>query len=250
MESKQLVLSSRSLMSTTVKPKKFSSSGNDTDFQAFLDQFEVCAKVNNWNEEEKANQLILSMKDKARVVMSQLSSEDKNSYERMVKALRGKIGMRQVSEAAKATLKARRRKVGETLLDLSIDIKRLCGEAYPSLSLASLEQACIDHFTYALGATLAKDVIRSKPSTLDKALSEALELEALELRAIRMRERVVNDVSTQQSVANQMQSLPLPGWAPELSTMIASATAKAAAEAVVNAIPMSGVQGNRPPQFR
>ena len=90
---------------------------------------------------------------------------------------------RNASEAAKATLKARRRKVGGTLLDLSIDIKRLCGEAYPSLSPASLEQACIDHFTDALGATLAKDVIRSKPSTLDKALSEALELEALEFRA-------------------------------------------------------------------
>ena len=248
MESKQLALGSRSLKSTTVKSEKFSGSGNDTDFQAFLDQFEVCAKVNNGTEEEKANQLILCMK--ARVVMSQLSSEDKNSYERMVKALREKIAMRQVPEAAKATLKARRRKVGETLLDLSIDIKRLCGEAYPSLSPASLEQACVDHFTDALGATLAKDVIRSKPSTLDKALSEALELEALELRAIRMRERVVNDVSTPQSVANQMQSLPLPGWAPELSTMIASATAKATAEAVVNAIPLSGVQGNRPPQFR
>ena len=97
--------------------------------------------------------------------------------------------MLQVPEAPKATLKARRRKVGETSLDLNIDIKRLCGEA-------SLEQACIDHFTDALGATLAKDVIRSKPSTLDKALSEALELEALELRAIRMRERVMNEVST------------------------------------------------------
>ena len=86
----------------------------------------------------------------------------------MVKALREKIGMRQAPEAAKATLKGRRRKVGETLLDLSIDIKRLCGEAYPNLSSASSEQACIDHFTDALGATLAKDVIRSKPSTLDK----------------------------------------------------------------------------------
>ena len=145
-----------------MKPEKCSGSGNDTDFQASLDQFEVCAKVNNWNEVEKANQLILCMKEKARVVMSQLSSADKNSYERMVKALREKIGIRQVPEAAKATLKARRRKVGETLLDLS-------GEAYPNLSPASLEQACIDHFTDALGATLAKDVIRSKPSTLDKA---------------------------------------------------------------------------------
>ena len=106
---------------------------------------------------------------------------------------------------------------------------------------ASLEQACIDHFTDALGATLVKDVIRSKPSTLDKALSEALELEALELRAIRMRERVMNEVSTHPGEANQMQNLPLPGWAPELSTMIASATAKAAAESVVNAIPLSGV---------
>ena len=72
----------------------------------------------------------------------------------------------------------------------------------------------------------------------------------LELRAIRMRERVMNEVSTHPGEANQMQNLPLPGWAPELSTMIASATAKAAAEAVVNAIPLSGVQGNRPPQFR
>ena len=250
MESKQLARNSQAARSTTVKPEKFSGSGNDTDFQAFLDQFEVCSKVNNWNEEEKANQLILGMKEKACVVMSQLSSEDKNSYKRMVKAPRKKIGMRQVPEAAKATLKAQQRKVGETLLDLSIDIKCLCGEAYPNLSPASLEQACIDHFTDALGATLARDVIRSKPSTLDKALSEALELEALELRAIRMRERVMNEVSTHPGEANQMQNLPLPGWAPELSTMIASATAKAAAEAMVNAIPLSGVQGNRSPQFR
>ena len=152
--------------------------------------------MNGWKEEEKANQLILCMKEKARVVMSQLSASDKSSYTCMVEALRKKIGMRQAPEAAKATLKARRRKVGESLLDLSIDIKRLCGEAYPTLSSASLEQACVDHFTDAIGATLAKDVIRSKPSTLDKALSEALELEALELRAVRIRERVVSVVST------------------------------------------------------
>ena len=114
--------------------------------------------------------------------MSQLSASDKSSYTCMVEALRKEIGMREVPEAAKATLKARRTKVGESLLDLSIDVKRLCGEAYPTLSSASLEQACVDHFTDAIGATLAKDVIRSKPSTLDKALSEALELEALELR--------------------------------------------------------------------
>ena len=251
MESKQLPFKRQSAKSTVVKPENFSVSGNDTDFQAFLDQFEVCARMNDWSEEEKANQLVLCMKEKARVVMSQLPLDDKNSYQRMVKALREKIGMRQVPEAAKATLKARRRKVGETLLDLSIDIKRLCGEAYPTLSPASLEQACIDHFTDALGASLAKDVIRSKPSTLDKALSEALELEALELRAIRMRERVVNDVSTNGGEVREVLNSPLPGWAPELSTMIASATAKAATEAVVNAIPSRSVQGNyAPPRFR
>ena len=67
---------------------------------------EVCAKVNNWNEEEIANQLILYMKKKTHVVMSQLLSQDKNSYERMVKALRENIRMHQVPEAAKDTLKA------------------------------------------------------------------------------------------------------------------------------------------------
>ena len=188
-ENKQYVKPSAA--ATRVKPEKFSGSGNDTDFQAFLDQFEACARMNGWKEEEKTNQLILCMKEKAHVVMSPLSASDKSSYTCMVEALCKKIGMRQVPEAAKATLKARRRMVGESLLDLSIDIKHLCGEAYPTLSSASLEQACVDHFTDAVGATIAKDVIRSKPSTLDKAVSEALEL-----RAVRMRERVVSVVST------------------------------------------------------
>ena len=188
-ENKQYVKPSAA--ATRVKPEKFSGSGNDTDFQAFLDQFEACARMNGWKEEEKANQLILCMKEKAHVVMSPLSASDKSSYTCMVEALRKKIGMRQVPEAAKATLKTRRRMVEESLLDLSIDIKHLCGEAYLTLSSASLEQACVDHFTDAVGATIAKDVVRSKPSTLDKAVSEALEL-----RAVRMRERVVSVVST------------------------------------------------------
>ena len=164
-----------------------------------------------------------------------------------------KIGMCPVPEAAKATLKARRRNVGESLLDLSTDIKRLCGEAYQTLSSASLEQASVDHLADAIGATLAKDVIRSKPSTLDKALSEALELETVEFRAVRMRERVVSEVSTYNKAAWQVQNPPLPGWAPELSSMIASVTAKAAAKAMVNAISSSGTRGNYvspPPQFR
>ena len=55
---------------TRVKPEKSLGSCNDTDFQAFLDQFEACARMNGWKEEEKANQLILCMKEKACVVNS------------------------------------------------------------------------------------------------------------------------------------------------------------------------------------
>ena len=83
--------------------------------------------MNGWKEEEKANQLILCLKQKARVVMSHLSASDKSSYTCMMDALCKKIGMRQVPEVTKATLKAQRRKVGESLLDLSIDIKCLFG---------------------------------------------------------------------------------------------------------------------------
>ena len=52
-----------------------------------------------------------------------------------------------------------------------------------------------------------------------------------------MRESVVNEVSTIGEGIYQEQNLPLPGWAPGLSTMIASATARAAAEVVAIAIP-------------
>ena len=68
-ENKQFVKPSAAA-ATRVKPGKFSGSGNDTDFQAFWDQFEACARMNGWKEEEKANQLILCIKEKARVVMS------------------------------------------------------------------------------------------------------------------------------------------------------------------------------------
>ena len=62
-ENKQYVKPSAA--ATRVKPEKFSGSSNDTDFQAFLDQFEACARMNGRKEEEKANQLILCMREKA-----------------------------------------------------------------------------------------------------------------------------------------------------------------------------------------
>ena len=51
----------------------------------------------------------------------------------------------------------------------------------------------------------------------------------------------------QPMIKKLVQNPPPPGWAPELSTMIASATAKALAEEVVNAIPPTGVRGNKGP---
>ena len=58
-------------------------------------------------------------------------------------------------------------------------------------------------------------------------MSDALDFEALELRAVRMREWVVNKVSARREEAFPVQNLRLPGWP----------TAEAAAEAVVNGIP-------------
>lgn len=68
LENKQNVKTSAAAAATRMKPEKFSGSGNDTDFQAFLDEFEACARMNGWKEGEKANQLILCMKEEARVV--------------------------------------------------------------------------------------------------------------------------------------------------------------------------------------
>ena len=69
-----------------MKHEKFSGSGNDTNFQAFLDQFEVCAKVNNWNEEEKANQLILCMKEETRVVVTPFTHSEKLAWHSKIAA--------------------------------------------------------------------------------------------------------------------------------------------------------------------
>lgn len=179
LENKQNVKPSAAAAATRMKPEKFSGSGNDTDFQAFLNEFEACARMNGWKEAEKANQLILCMKEEARVV----------NFRRATRALTLVWWSLFAKNSAcvsflkplKLRSKPQRRKVAESLLDLSIDIKLLCGEADPTLSSASLEQFYVDHFIDAIGATLAKVLIRSKRSIPDRALSETLELEALQL---------------------------------------------------------------------
>lgn len=70
------------------------------------------------------------------------NSNNKSSYNNMVKALREKIGRCQVP---KATINDWWRKVGETLQELSIDIKHLCGEAYPNLNSASFHWCTLDN---------------------------------------------------------------------------------------------------------
>ena len=57
--------SKQSASGNKARPEKFSGSGNDTDFQAFIDQFEACTRMKNLNDEEKRNQLILCVKDRA-----------------------------------------------------------------------------------------------------------------------------------------------------------------------------------------
>jgi len=70
--------------------------------------------MNCLNGEERANQLILSVQNKPRVVVSQSHQATRALMGAWSRLYAKQNGMRQVPEAAKAMLKAQQRKVRET----------------------------------------------------------------------------------------------------------------------------------------
>ena len=160
------------------KPDVFSAV--EESFNDWLNHFELCAKINGWSNEQSCQQLAVCLRGRAQRVYTTLSQDDKNSYTKLVAALRLNLEPPQQRAIHKLAFRNRQRNKNESLVDLATDLRRLAARAFPNQELATMEEELIEQFVSALNSReLRLGISQTSPETLDTALQTALKLETL-----------------------------------------------------------------------
>lgn len=148
----------------------------------YLMHFETCASINGWHDGEKAMFLAASLKGDSRKLLAGLPPEELKQYSKIVERLDARFGVEKQAELHQARLHNRRQKEGESLQMLASDVRSLVDLAYQDVALTVQERFAVQHFVDALNDKEDRlHLRRSKPSSLDEALSLARELESLRL---------------------------------------------------------------------
>ena len=197
-----------------VRPKKFAKYDGKTSWADYLVQFNIAARLNSWDDSQKAMELATSLEGNARAILADLSPDQQLKFEALVGKLTqrfepaGQLGIYQ------SQLQSRRRKRSESIPELIQEISRLVRKAYPAADDQTRSYMAISSFISALGNEAQELFVYQKdPKNLEEAGRAALSFETF--RAARAKD--APSVRVQQS--GNLSSDP-PKWAQDWMTKI------------------------------
>ena len=162
-----------------------------SSWEAFLEQFEIAAKLDGWSDEQKALFLATSLRGNATLILRNISGNERGDYAKLVAALSSRFGITHQSDLARAKLKTRIKRREESLPELAENVETLTRKAYPDASTELQDVLARDHFIDALyEEDLRLRIRQARPKSLQVALETALELESFQL-ATRHRTRML-----------------------------------------------------------
>ena len=169
------------------RPKKVARFDGKSNWGDYLVQFNIAAKLNNWDDTQKAMELATSLEGNARGVLADLSANKQLDFEALTNKLtqryepEGQLGVYQ------SQLHSRRRKRNESIPELVQDISHLVRKAYPAADEQTGSYMAVSSFITAL-ANEAQElfVYQKEPKNLDEAGRAALSFETF--RAARMKD--------------------------------------------------------------
>ena len=135
----------------SLRPKKYDGKG---DFEGWVNQFEEYAALGQWNEEEKASLLFLSLTAGARMYFVGLLEREKMVYATRVETLCCRSGQETDTSIAIQELAGLRRGKNQWAKELADSARRLASQAYDSNDYASQEKAALHAFQTAVGEDL------------------------------------------------------------------------------------------------
>lgn len=160
------------------KPQIFS--GTETTFDDWLKHFQLCGSINGWTNEQSRQQLAVHLRGQAQRVYNVLSSEDSQSYEKLISALKSSLEPPQQRAIHKLAFRGRRRMKNKSLVNLATDLRHLATRAFPGKETAMIDEELLEQFISALDTReLRLGVSQTSPKSFDEALHTALKLETL-----------------------------------------------------------------------
>lgn len=109
------------------EPEKFD--GISTDWQDYIISFEQVADWNNWNERERAQQLIMCLKGNAQKLLSECTQTDLQNYQRLKNVLGRRFNPVEREVAFRCEFKSRKREKNESAAEFGYALRRLALKA-------------------------------------------------------------------------------------------------------------------------
>ena len=157
-----------------IQPDRFDGAAN-SDLIGFLDHFEACSEHNDWNLQEMAVHLRLSLRNKA---ARAVHAEDgrRLSYPEMVARLKRRFGMSGQEIRCRNELRLRRRRQNESIQDVADAILTLLEQAYSNVDVSVIG---VEYFLEALNDEDLVTRIRDHcPQDFESAVSMAMQFES------------------------------------------------------------------------
>ena len=149
-------------------------------WESYYAQFEIVAKLNNWNDHQKAAYLATSLKGPALAVLGNLAPEDRQKLDVLVVALKNRFGTSHQTELSKFKNRVKQR--DESLPELAEDIERLSRLSYPDAPPTLRDVLARDQSMDALPDEDTRLRIKQeRPPTLRRAPETTLELESFNI---------------------------------------------------------------------
>jgi hypothetical protein len=143
-------------------------------------QFETICRMNDWSPRERADNLAVCLTGSAVSVLTNLSVEERTSYDLLVAALNRRFNEGHSVELARVSLDGRRKTRNESLTQYGSDVLTLTLAAYPTIAAEATDVIARQHYVSGLdNSELRKQLKLCRPATLADMISTAVELEAI-----------------------------------------------------------------------
>lgn len=155
--------------------------GKSCDWRDYIIHFECVAAWNCWSEQEKIQQLIMSLRGQAQKMLGELDLEQLRSYQLIKTFIGRRFNPIEREPAYRCEFRNRKQQRQETASDFGYSLQRLCIQAFPNINAEAREIYLIDQFIHGLSRPDLRSHIQYRhPNTIDAAIALAVEFEAFE----------------------------------------------------------------------
>ena len=150
-----------------------------TPLSEYLNQFNLIARSNSWNDEKKMIALAASLRNKTKSALSSFKDTETLDLKTLLEKLEARFG-EHLGSSSYSLFQNRRQKPGEDLSTLATDVEKLVALAYPECSLEVQDKIAYSQFIIGIYNIGVRETLQlERITSLKVALARALEVKVI-----------------------------------------------------------------------